>query len=205
MYYGDYLNGIVRVEELLLPAVPGDDNGIGRLPGVDPDGYRNHAGMQKARKIRVLVAKPGMDGHDRDVRMAALTFLDAGFEVIYMGCRQTPEQILSAAIQEDVDLIGLNIHPGANGCSFPKVLELLKQNNAAGITLIGLGAFSGDDVEKLREMGIKEIFEPGANPRDIMDWVGSNVRPRQGTILEGWDLPRADNILLNQVSPKQVE
>jgi methylmalonyl-CoA mutase C-terminal domain/subunit len=184
MYYGNYVNGIVRVEEFLFPAVPGEDNGIGQLPGFDLVGYRDYADMQKAKRIRVLLAKPSQDGHDRDVRMAALTFLDAGFEVIYMGCRQTPEQILSAAIQEDVDLIGLNILPGANGYSLSRILELLKQNNAEHISVIGLGAFPSEDIHKLREMGIKEVFEPGANPRDIQNWVGNNVMPRRESVLE---------------------
>ncbi|MEN6439105.1 MAG: cobalamin B12-binding domain-containing protein [Syntrophobacter sp.] len=134
--------------------------------------------MEKGRKLRILVAKPGLDGHDRGARVIARAFRDAGFEVIYTGCHQTPEQIVSTAIQEDVDVIGLSILSGAHTYSFPKVMELLKEQNAEDITVIGGGIFPLEDIPKLKEIGIKEIFEPGAKLQDITDWVNTNIQPR---------------------------
>ncbi len=139
--------------------------------------------MENARKLRILVAKPGLDGHDRGARVVARAFRDAGFEVIYTGCHQTPEQIVSTAIQEDVDLIGLSILSGAHRYSFPRILELLRQNNAEDISVVGGGIFPMEDVPKLREIGIKEVFEPGAKLKDIIDWVNDNIRPRRGVEL----------------------
>jgi methylmalonyl-CoA mutase C-terminal domain/subunit len=140
--------------------------------------------MEKGRKLRILVAKPGLDGHDRGARVIARAFRDAGFEVIYTGCHQTPEQIVSTAIQEDVDLIGLSILSGAHTYSFPRVLELLKDNNAEDISVIGGGIFPLGDIPKLKQMGIKELFEPGAKLKDITDWVSSNIKPRAGVVLK---------------------
>ncbi|MFP5212770.1 MAG: cobalamin B12-binding domain-containing protein [Acidobacteriota bacterium] len=134
------------------------------------------------RKIRILVAKPGLDGHDRGARVIARAFRDAGFEVIYTGCHQTPEQIVSTAIQEDVDIVGLSILSGAHTYSFPRIMELLRENNAEDITVIGGGIFPLDDIPKLKEIGIKEIFEPGAKLDDITQWVRDNVKPR-GNVL----------------------
>jgi methylmalonyl-CoA mutase C-terminal domain/subunit len=136
--------------------------------------------MENARKLRILVAKPGLDGHDRGARVIARAFRDAGFEVIYTGCHQTPEQIVSTAIQEDVDMIGLSILSGAHTYSFPKVIELLKENNAEDISVVGGGIFPLEDIPKLKEIGIKEIFEPGAKLKDIIEWVGANISPRTG-------------------------
>ena len=135
--------------------------------------------MNEERKIRILVAKPGLDGHDRGARIIARVFRDAGFEVVYTGCHQTPEQIVSTALQEDVDLIGLSILSGAHMYSFPKVVELLKNNQAEDITVVGGGIFPLNDIPKLKEMGIKEIFEPGAKIDDIINWVKKNVTPRK--------------------------
>jgi methylmalonyl-CoA mutase C-terminal domain/subunit len=140
--------------------------------------------MEKGRKLRILVAKPGLDGHDRGARVIARAFRDAGFEVIYTGCHQTPEQIVSTAIQEDVDLIGLSILSGAHTYSFPRILELLKQSNAEDISVIGGGIFPLEDVPKLKQLGIKEIFEPGAKLKDITDWVSNNIEPRAGVVLK---------------------
>jgi methylmalonyl-CoA mutase C-terminal domain/subunit len=134
--------------------------------------------MAEQRRIRVLVAKPGLDGHDRGARIIARVFRDAGFEVIYTGCHQTPEQIVSTALQEDVDLIGLSILSGAHMYSFPRVMELLKENNADDITVIGGGIFPLNDIPKLKESGIKEVFEPGAKLEEIVSWVNSNVSAR---------------------------
>ena len=135
--------------------------------------------MANARKLRILVAKPGLDGHDRGARVVARAFRDAGFEVIYTGCHQTPEQIVSTALQEDVDLIGLSILSGAHRYSFPRVLELLRENNAEDISVIGGGIFPLEDITTLKEAGIKELFEPGARLGDIIDWVNANISPRR--------------------------
>ncbi len=131
--------------------------------------------MANGRKIRILVAKPGLDGHDRGARVVARAFRDAGFEVIYTGCHQTPEQIVSTALQEDVDLIGLSILSGAHRYSFPRIMELLRENNAADIAVVGGGIFPLEDIPMLKECGIKEIFEPGAKLGDIIEWVGKNI------------------------------
>lgn len=135
--------------------------------------------MREDRKLRILVAKPGLDGHDRGARVIARAFRDAGFEVIYTGCHQTPEQIVSTAIQEDVDMIGLSILSGAHTYSFPRVMELLGENKAEDITVVGGGIFPMEDIPKLKEIGIREIFEPGARFEDIISWVKENVKPRK--------------------------
>jgi methylmalonyl-CoA mutase C-terminal domain/subunit len=138
--------------------------------------------MERERKLRILVAKPGLDGHDRGARVIARAFRDAGFEVIYTGCHQTPEQIVSTAIQEDVDLVGLSILSGAHTYSFPRVVELLKENNAEDIAVIGGGIFPMEDIPKLKEIGIRELFEPGAKLQDITFWVKENVKPRKAMV-----------------------
>jgi methylmalonyl-CoA mutase, C-terminal domain len=138
--------------------------------------------MSENRKLRILVSKPGLDGHDRGARVIARAFRDAGFEVVYTGCHQTPEQIVSTAIQEDVDMIGLSILSGAHTYSFPRVMELLKENRAEDIAVVGGGIFPLDDIPWLKEIGIKEIFEPGAKLQGIIDWVKGNVKPRKGLL-----------------------
>lgn len=136
--------------------------------------------MSNKRTLRVLIAKPGLDGHDRGARVIARAFRDSGFEVIYTGCHQTPEQIVHTAIQEDVDLIGLSILSGAHTYSFPKVIDLLKENKAEDISVIGGGIFPLEDIPKLKAYGIKEIFEPGAKLQEIAQWVRENIKPRLG-------------------------
>jgi methylmalonyl-CoA mutase C-terminal domain/subunit len=136
--------------------------------------------MSQDRKLRILVAKPGLDGHDRGARVIARAFRDAGFEVVYTGCHQTPEQIVSTAIQEDVDLIGLSILSGAHTYSFPRVMELLREHQAEDIQVIGGGIFPLEDIPTLKSVGIREIFEPGAKLQDIIDWVRANITPRTG-------------------------
>src|SRR5208337_4290880 len=143
--------------------------------------------MKTARKLRVLLAKLGLDGHDLGARLVALAFCDAGFEVIYTGCRQTPEQIVSAAVQEDVDLIGLSILSRVYGYSFPRVLELLRESNAEDIPVVGGGRIPPEDIPKFKEIGIKEIFEPGAKPEDIVDWVSNNISPRREIVPANWN------------------
>jgi len=131
------------------------------------------------KRIRIMVAKPGLDGHDRGARILARSFRDAGYEVIYTGCHQTPEQIAAAAVQEDVDLVGLSCLSGAHGYLFPRVVELLKEKGAEDITVIGGGIIPDQDFKKLYDAGIKEIFTPGATLDSILDWIKNNIKPRE--------------------------
>lgn len=132
--------------------------------------------MQQQGKIRVMIAKPGLDGHDRGARILARSFRDAGFEVIYTGCHQTPEQIVAAAIQEDVDLVGLSCLSGAHRYLFPRVVELLREQGGDDIMVIGGGIIPEQDFAPLYEAGLKAIFTPGASLDSIIDWVRANVR-----------------------------
>lgn len=129
------------------------------------------------RKIRVMVAKPGLDGHDRGARVLARCFRDAGFEVVYTGCHQTPEQIAAAAIQEDVDLVGLSCLSGAHRILFPRVAELLREKDAEDITVIGGGIIPEQDFAMLYDSGIKAIFTPGASLDSIVEWIKTNIKP----------------------------
>jgi methylmalonyl-CoA mutase, C-terminal domain len=126
-----------------------------------------------------LVAKPGLDGHDRGAKIIARALRDGGFEVIYTGLHQTPEMIAEAAVQEDVDAIGLSILSGAHMTLFPEVMRLLKERGADDIAVFGGGIIPVDDAGKLKALGIKEIFTPGASTEDIVKWLRDNVRPRQ--------------------------
>ncbi len=130
------------------------------------------------RTLRVLVGKPGLDGHDRGAKIVARAFRDAGFEVIYTGLHQTPEQIVSAAIQEDVDCVGLSILSGAHNTLLPRVTELLKEKNASDIKVFGGGVIPEDDIPGLKAAGILEVFTPGTSTDDIVKWVRGNVVPR---------------------------
>jgi len=124
------------------------------------------------KKIRVLIAKPGLDGHDRGAKVIARFLRDAGMEVIYTGLRQTPEQIVSAAIQEDVDVIGLSILSGAHMVILPRVLELLREKGVAGqITLVAGGIIPDADIETLKKAGVAEIFQPGTSSQAIIDFI----------------------------------
>jgi methylmalonyl-CoA mutase C-terminal domain/subunit len=134
--------------------------------------------MNSGRKIRILVAKPGLDGHDRGVRVIARAYRDAGFEVVYTGLHQTPEQIVAAALQEDVDLIGLSCLSGAHMYLFKRVLELLKANKADDVMVIAGGIIPEEDIPKLKKLGIKEIFLPGTSLDKIVGWVRDNVGSR---------------------------
>jgi methylmalonyl-CoA mutase C-terminal domain/subunit len=131
------------------------------------------------RTIRIMVAKPGLDGHDRGARVLARGFRDAGFEVIYTGCHQSPEQIAMAAIQEDVDLVGLSCLSGAHRYLFPRVVQLLREQGADDITVIGGGIIPDQDFAPLTAAGIKAIFTPGARLDAIVDWVRTNIKPRK--------------------------
>ncbi|MTI71253.1 MAG: cobalamin B12-binding domain-containing protein [Firmicutes bacterium] len=128
------------------------------------------------RPIRVLVAKPGLDGHDRGAKVVARALRDAGMEVIYTGLRQTPEQIVSAAIQEDVDVVAMSILSGAHNHLFPKVVKLLKKENADDILVVGGGVIPEDDIPSLKEAGIKEIFTPGTPTTETIDFIKKNVK-----------------------------
>ena len=123
------------------------------------------------KKIRILIGKPGLDGHDRGAKVIAAAFRDAGFEVIYTGLHQLSESIVEAAIQEDVDIIGLSILSGAHMTIFPRILELLKQKNAEHIIVIGGGIIPEEDIKKLLQMGVKRIFTPGAPTNEIVDYI----------------------------------
>ncbi|KUJ66977.1 methylmalonyl-CoA mutase [Streptomyces albus subsp. albus] len=127
--------------------------------------------------IRVVVAKPGLDGHDRGAKVIARALRDAGMEVIYTGLHQTPEQIVDTAIQEDADAIGMSILSGAHMTLFAKVLELLKDREAEDIKVFGGGIIPEDDIAPLKEQGVAAIFTPGATTTSIVDWVRENVRP----------------------------
>lgn len=130
------------------------------------------------RKIRILVAKPGLDGHDRGARIIARALRDAGFEVIYTGLHQSPEQIVSAAIQEDVDLIGLSSLAAAHLYLFQKVMDLLKAQGADDIMVIGGGIIPEKDIVRLKAMGVQAIFPSGSSLDTIVDWVNKHVKPR---------------------------
>lgn len=127
-------------------------------------------------KIRILVAKPGLDGHDRGAKVVARALRDAGFEVIYTGLHQTPEMIAAAAVQEDVDAVGLSIMSGAHNTLFPAVIEALKARGAGDIQVFGGGIIPDEDFERLRNAGVSGIFTPGTPLASIIDWVNANVR-----------------------------
>ena len=128
------------------------------------------------RKVRVVVAKPGLDGHDRGAKIVARALRDAGFEVIYTGLHQTPEQIVATAVQEDVDAIGLSVLSGAHNYLFPRVIELLKERGGADIAVFGGGIVPDEDVVELKKLGVAEVFRPGTSTQDIIRFVRENIR-----------------------------
>ncbi len=130
------------------------------------------------RRLRIIVAKPGLDGHDRGAKIIARALRDAGFEVIYTGLHQTPEMIAEAAVQEDADAVGLSVLSGAHMTLFPEVIRLLKERGADDIALFGGGIIPDEDAAKLKAMGVREIFTPGTSTEDIIKWVRENVHPR---------------------------
>jgi len=130
----------------------------------------------EGKKIRVLIAKPGLDGHDRGAKIVARALRDAGMEVIYTGLRQTPEQIVETAIQEDVNVIGLSILSGAHTHLFPRLMELLKENKVEDIVVIGGGVIPEEDIYELKKIGIAEVFTPGTNTRDIIKFIKEKVK-----------------------------
>ena len=131
--------------------------------------------MATGGRIRVVVAKPGLDGHDRGAKVVARALRDAGMEVVYTGLHQTPEQIVETAVQEDADCIGLSILSGAHMALFPRVIELLKERDAADIVVFGGGIIPAADIPELAAMGVAKIFTPGATTTEIIEWVRANV------------------------------
>ncbi len=130
------------------------------------------------KRLRILVAKPGLDGHDRGAKIIARALRDGGFEVIYTGLHQTPEMIAEAAVQEDADAVGLSVLSGAHMTLFPEVMRLLKERGAGEIAVFGGGIIPDDDAVKLKQMGVRQIFTPGASTEEIVKWVRENVAPR---------------------------
>ena len=132
-----------------------------------------------ARKVRILVGKPGLDGHDRGAKIIARALRDAGVEVIYTGLHQTPEMIVSAAAQEDVDGIGLSILSGAHNYLFPRILQLLREKKMGDVVLFGGGIIPDDDIPKLVKKGVDRVFTPGTTIQEIVDYVNERIRPRK--------------------------
>ena len=134
--------------------------------------------MSEDRRLRLLVGKVGLDGHDRGAKIIARAFRDAGFEVIYTGLHQTPEMIAAAAVQEDVDGVGLSIMSGAHLTLFPAVMDALKERGATDVKVFGGGIIPQDDIPELKRHGIAEVFLPGTTTQAIVDWIRANVQPR---------------------------
>jgi methylmalonyl-CoA mutase, C-terminal domain len=130
-----------------------------------------------ATRVRVVIAKPGLDGHDRGAKVVARALRDAGMEVIYTGLHQTPEQVVETAIQEDAQAIGLSILSGAHMTLFRRIIDLLTERAANDIVVFGGGIIPDDDIPLLKEMGVAEVFTPGTTTTQIVDWVNANVRP----------------------------
>lgn len=128
--------------------------------------------------IRVLIAKPGLDGHDRGAKVICRSLRDAGYEVIYTGLRRTPDEIVNAAVQEDVDVLGLSLLSGAHNVLFPKIMDLLKEKGADDIAVIAGGIIPDKDIPFLEKIGISMTFLPGSSTQDIADWIKENVRKR---------------------------
>jgi methylmalonyl-CoA mutase C-terminal domain/subunit len=135
--------------------------------------------MSDARKLRLLVGKVGLDGHDRGAKIIARALRDAGIEVIYTGLHQTPEQVVSTAIQEDVDGIAVSILSGAHNYLFPRLIELLEEGGAGDVKVFGGGIVPEEDIPGLKEAGVLEIFTPGTSTEHVVSWVKTNVQPRK--------------------------
>jgi methylmalonyl-CoA mutase C-terminal domain/subunit len=145
----------------------------------DPAEPREPLSERAGSPIRVVVAKPGLDGHDRGAKVVARALRDAGMEVVYTGLHQTPEQIVEAAIQEDADAVGLSVLSGAHMTLFAKVVDLLKQRDASDIVVFGGGIIPDDDLPELKRMGVATVFTPGATTTEIVEWVRANVDPNR--------------------------
>ncbi|HEY7955565.1 MAG TPA: cobalamin B12-binding domain-containing protein [Polyangia bacterium] len=134
--------------------------------------------MTSQRKLRILVAKPGLDGHDRGAKVVARALSDAGYEVVYTGLHQTPEMIAAAAVQESVDAVGLSIMSGAHMTLFPAVIEALRARGAGDVLVFGGGIVPDEDLAPLKTAGVAQVFKPGASTEEIIKWVETHVRPR---------------------------
>ncbi|HEY1554903.1 MAG TPA: cobalamin B12-binding domain-containing protein [Kofleriaceae bacterium] len=134
--------------------------------------------MSDPRKLRILVAKPGLDGHDRGAKVVARALADAGYEVVYTGLHQTPEMIAAAAVQEAVDAVGLSIMSGAHMTLFPAVIDALKARGAGDVVVFGGGIVPKEDLPKLAQIGVAKIFTPGASTQEIIGWVEGTLRPK---------------------------
>ncbi len=134
--------------------------------------------VSPATKIRILIAKPGLDGHDRGAKVVARALRDAGFEVVYTGLHQTPEMIASAAVQEDVDAVGLSIMSGAHNALFPAVIDEMRKRGAGDVVVFGGGVIPAADIERLKAAGVSGVFTPGTSLETIIDWVRTHVTPR---------------------------
>lgn len=132
--------------------------------------------MTAERKIRVLVAKPGLDGHDRGAKVVARALMDAGMEVIYLGLRQTPKQIVSAALQENADVIGLSILSGAHDTLFPKIMSLLKESGLDDVLVVAGGIIPEEDIPELKKIGVAEVFGPGTDTGEIVKFIQERVK-----------------------------
>ena len=133
-----------------------------------------------SRPLRILVAKPGLDGHDRGAKIIARALRDGGFEVIYTGLHQTPEMVAEAALQEDVDAVGLSILSGAHMTLFPAIIDELQARGVGDVVVFGGGIIPPEEIAELKQRGVREIFTPGATTQRIVEWVRTNVQPRQG-------------------------
>ena len=138
----------------------------------------SEAAQTTHRNIRILVAKPGLDGHDRGAKVVARALADAGYEVVYTGLHQTPAMVAAAAVQEDVDAVGLSIMSGAHMTLFPAVIEALKARDAGDVVVFGGGIIPDDDLPELAKIGVHKIFKPGASTTEIVDWVEGSLRPK---------------------------
>ena len=132
------------------------------------------------RRLRVLIAKPGLDGHDRGAKIVARALRDAGMEVIYSGLRQTPEQIVAAALQEDVDAIGISILSGAHNTIVPRICELMRAQGLADVLLVIGGIIPNEDIPELKKAGVSEVFQPGATTQEIVDFIREHIRKATG-------------------------
>jgi methylmalonyl-CoA mutase C-terminal domain/subunit len=156
------------VAETARDQVPDTDRSTENDPGRDEGG-------QPRPPVRVVIAKPGLDGHDRGAKVVARALRDAGFEVVYTGLHQTPEQIVAAVVQEDADAVGLSVLSGAHMTLFPKVIALLREAGAEDVVVFGGGIIPEDDIPLLREQGVAMVFTPGTTMASIVDWVRANV------------------------------
>ena len=129
-------------------------------------------------KIRILIAKAGLDGHDRGAKIITRALRDAGFEVIYTGLHQTPDEIVEAALQEDVDAIGISLLSGAHNFLFPEILKALKEKGLEELVVFGGGIIPEQDIEGLKKIGVKEIFGPGTTTTEMIDWINKNIQPK---------------------------